>query len=71
MSGVKLKPCPFCGGVAFLGIDYENSEITTMLHDFTYYIKCQACGAVIYGGYGRADIANKWNRRAGERNEID
>lgn len=71
MSEIELKPCPFCGGMAYLGVDYENSEITTMFHDFVYYIKCRACGALIYGIHDRKEISDRWNRRAGEQNERD
>ena len=69
MSEIRLKLCPFCGGMAYLGVDYENSTISTMLHDYIYFIKCQSCGALIYGDHNRKYIADKWNRRAGEQNE--
>lgn len=69
MSGVKLKPCPFCGGVAHLGIDYENSNISIMFHDYVYYIKCQSCSALIYGSYDIKEISDKWNRRVVGQNE--
>ena len=71
MSKIKLKLCPFCGGMAYLGVDYENSTISTMFHDYIYFIKCQSCGAVIYGAHDRKEISDKWNRRAGERDETD
>lgn len=39
MSEIKLELCPFCGGMAYLGVDYENSIISTMFHDYIYFIK--------------------------------
>ena len=38
MSKIKLKPCPFCGGMAYLGVDYKNSVISAMFHDYIYFI---------------------------------
>lgn len=59
MNEIKLKPCPFCGGMAYLGVDYENSTISTMFHDYIYFIKCQSCAAVIYGAHDRKEISYK------------
>lgn len=53
MSEIKLKPCPFCGGMARLCIDYENSIISTMFRDYVYFIKCKSCGALIYGSHDK------------------
>ena len=66
MSEIELKPCPLCGGKVFLGIDYESSIEAITWRSNVYYIKCQSCGLIIYGSYGKNDIVNRWNRRVGE-----
>ena len=53
----KLKPCPFCGGMATLEIDKEYEQS---------WVSCQNCGAetmLMYDDNG--DVATEaWNRRA-------
>ena len=36
----KLKPCPFCGGVAFLNSNFSNRYRT-----YFVYSKCEICNA--------------------------
>jgi len=51
-----LKPCPFCGGEAF--VHMLGNEIAK-----GYYIACDECGAkTIVFGY-EAEAIEEWNRR--------
>lgn len=51
-----LKPCPFCGGEAF--VHMLGNEIAK-----GYYIACDECGAkTIVFGY-EAEAIEAWNRR--------
>ena len=71
MSEIKLKPCPFCGGVAQL--NYER--ITGENKGFWAQVICKKChgrsGGTWVGSYSAAERkeVNTWNRRAGEQNE--
>ena len=52
----KLKPCPFCGGKA----DFLGDTAT---------IKCKQCGGafiVTNPLINRLEVAEAWNRRAGD-----
>lgn len=68
MMGIKLKPCPFCGGMAQLyrmNIRDPNGGL--------YYIACPHCDARFsfepgmcvrtYTARTVEDAANLWNRR--------
>ena len=68
MSEIELNPCPHCGGMAHLCIDYENSIISEMFRNYVYYIKCKSCGALIYGSSDRKEISDRWNKRTGGQN---
>ena len=52
----KLKPCPFCGGIA-----QENSN--GGCNSFTVF--CRECGAKIVDHYGtnNSEVIKQWNRR--------
>ena len=67
MSEIKLKPCPFCGS--------ENITEGSRMFDFgeDIYIICKECGAKIQIAkeYGFSELRKRWNRRVGERNEVD
>lgn len=60
----KLKPCPFCGGTAYLGGEHEDSDMTG------YYVECTKCD-VIMGGMcwnggsfsTKEEAIKAWNRR--------
>lgn len=57
MGNKKLKPCPFCGGAAF---------IYTPLPDETVAIRCDRCRATIYSSVTpdlEEVIIRKWNHR--------
>lgn len=54
---LKLKPCPFCRGEAF--VHMLGNEIAK-----GYYIACDECGAkTIVFGY-EAESIEAWNRRS-------
>lgn len=60
---MKLKPCPFCGGVA-----------ATYGHASAAYIECDSCGARIgsYVGHNsRQDAIEAWNQRHNEPPQVD
>lgn len=65
---IKLKPCPFCGGMAVL--NKEKGRIFS-------YVKCIVCGAEsglikVSAEYGSEDkAAEAWNRRVDNENETD
>ena len=57
---MKLKPCPFCGN--------SNVYITRNCYG-EYYVRCPACGTVVWGGDDEEILterraADVWNRRA-------
>lgn len=76
MKGIKLKPCPFCGGKAYLErshrafIDAETTKVT--------FVRCTVCnarsGRVNIADYGRSSSSieasdkaiRSWNRRAND-----
>lgn len=55
MSDEKLKPCPFCGGPAFLW------DLKPTYKE--YYIQCQKCRIEQKLYKSRAAAINAWNRR--------
>lgn len=68
----KLKPCPFCGGQANIGIvKYpEDSNAARLNKRFEgYFLHCEQCSAALRFGlsYATEDEAVKaWNKRAGD-----
>ena len=52
VDGIKLKPCPFCGGEAKTEEFVKNFGPTL--------IECSNCGAIVT--FDKDEI-NKWNRR--------
>ena len=48
----ELKPCPFCGGEAVLGMDFD-----------WFYVYCINCQAQIEKTY-KEEAIEAWNRRA-------
>lgn len=60
----KLKPCPFCGGVARIEVVKPHThKLATFMPDCEgrAFIECR-CGAAICGKT-RNDAIAKWNRR--------
>jgi Lar family restriction alleviation protein len=60
----KLKPCPFCGGVAtFVG----SSGVDLMTQNNNPYIGCKLCHYGIHAEAHRGglkELIEKWNLRA-------
>lgn len=81
MSEIKLKPCPCCGTEAYTRFTDIKGEA---LHG---YISCNNSKCSLQMRFeivpsnvllnfddvvkGMNDVAEAWNRRVGERNEID
>lgn len=64
MVGVKLKPCPFCGGDDLLTFQYPYKRKPGLRGCF---IKCKTCGASS-GNYETIEDALKaWNERKGTK----
>lgn len=60
MREIKLKPCPFCGGKAEMGTEYNDPFECGAIY-------CVDCGAKIEFGCGgelRLKALEAWNRRA-------
>ena len=55
----ELKPCPFCGGLAFMTHDEDDPQFDTEIY-------CCICEASIrrIGEGNRAEAIEAWNRRA-------
>lgn len=57
-DAVELKPCPFCGGTAFLHNDMDND--TTMW----WYVSCSQCiNQTTHFCAGRDIVIARWNTR--------
>ena len=55
-EGIKLKPCPFCGG---MNLYYATGRF--------YGVECADCGGKIVGAYRtEEEAAEAWNIRKGE-----
>lgn len=54
---IELKPCPFCGGEAFAGSNFDNDHYVMCGAD------CDKCGGMV--GYMKTEMAaiENWNRR--------
>lgn len=67
-----LKPCPFCGGMAYFNRYVAYNDIKGEYHD-NVRVRCSYCGAcsqsieydaMIHGESGEYDEARElWNRR--------
>lgn len=66
MSEIKLKPCPFCGGEAFC---YVSGRIEPGTPDM-FWVRCKKCDVVTKSYTTREKAIKKWNRRAGEQDEV-
>jgi len=64
---IKLKPCPFCGGEAEMGIKYGDYGYNPDI----YSVKCKRCNARIgkvsdnYADLSD-DVGKAWNRRVND-----
>ena len=64
MTTPKLKPCPFCGGVAILCDHKFYDDKTKNFSNHTYGVKCIKCNAHGWQFYDtKNDAINEWNRR--------
>jgi len=54
MKEIKLKPCPFCGGEAYLGESWDQTKT----------IQCSICGCGTLHMKNKLDVIEIWNRRA-------
>ena len=54
MTEIKLKPCPFCGGIA---------KITQFYPSRNYTVQCSVCGAATLHYTNEVDSVRVWNRR--------
>jgi len=56
MKTPKLKPCPFCGGVA-------TPVLGTRAGLFIYYVRCLKCGSTAKLCFVESGAIAAWNRR--------
>ena len=56
MTKVKLKPCPFCGGVAKIH-KLEKHSI------YTFWVECETCKVSTPTYLSKESAATKWNTR--------
>jgi Lar family restriction alleviation protein len=62
---IELKPCPFCGGEAFLAeYDYalDNGYIAT------HFVECNGCSVTTFEYDSPEEAAEAWNRRVTHAN---
>jgi Lar family restriction alleviation protein len=70
MTGLNLKPCPFCGGVANNTIRFHSHEDDQRFDEVMIY--CIQCGAtqsdIDHEGADHVErareVIKRWNRRA-------
>lgn len=58
---IDLKPCPFCGGEAYIMgmfVPTEDDEINA------YAVGCEECDISFQDTWEYDDIVKKWNERA-------
>lgn len=64
----ELKPCPFCGGIAFV----EHWELSSPDEGWDderydmYYITCSECESTTDEYRSKEEAIEAWNRRAEE-----
>ena len=61
MSEIKLKLCPFCGGVAKFVLGEQYREEFKQSND---WIQCSSCGVETPYFDTPEEAAEAWNRRA-------
>ena len=58
---IELKPCPFCGNIAFLTeYDYELDHGHIAV---THVVECNGCHATTFEYSAEEEAADAWNRR--------
>jgi len=69
----ELKPCPFCGQVKFLELDYIEHPVSNRPYGYRYVgkVTCVSCGVhILSSGFHDSaesayhDAVRAWNRRA-------
>lgn len=63
---IGLKPCPFCGGKAYLSVDPE-ATVDTHGRKWAFTIVCGNCCATSGLHWLIKNATEAWNRRAYER----
>lgn len=67
MSGINLKPCPFCGGGAGYNKRKEwncDSKGNAVTISARYKVACRVCGCGTAWLFYEEDAIDAWNRRA-------
>lgn len=54
-----LKPCPFCGGEAYLELDA-----------FWHYVVCDGCGVQTLDQRNEDEAINNWNKRSEYESQV-
>lgn len=64
MTEPKLKPCPFCGGEAFLDVIPPHRHYLVDLPDYEggATVECTECAAGMMGRTAK-EVTEMWNRR--------
>lgn len=57
----ELKPCPFCGGEAFLSENVYDLKPGNVL---LYFVECGGCNATTTEYGYKYEAIEAWNRRA-------
>jgi len=61
----KLKPCPFCGGIAKL-FSFDVAYNPVRLKDWELQCMNDDCGVTTGTWYTKEQAINVWNRRVGD-----
>ena len=81
MMNKKLKPCPFCGGQAYIK-EKNCTHYRDGTFGATYYVGCDTCGfslcnisefcleagQVVFKQNGYEKCVDQWNKRVGDSN---
>ena len=60
----ELKPCPFCGGKAYIKtIHSKTNKMFKKLTNTYYYVKCFTCGCSTEVKDTGIEAETKWNTR--------
>lgn len=63
----ELKPCPFCGGEAFVDVHSFWNEDTQDFTDHTYGAGCEVCLVKTISFYNtEKEAIEAWNRRVND-----
>ena len=57
----ELKPCPFCGGEAFVCEYLYSCEPGRIV---MYGVECNGCHTTTFEGNSKQEAIEAWNRRA-------